>query len=512
MTHRKTWFALMLIGMTLALSVGAYAAEECTEHDFQWTEKPATCDEVGYRGYVCRVCAAVEQVETIPALGHDMSQWTTVTEAACTKGGMEKSSCDRCDYVATRETDPLGHSNTASVVEPTCSKDGYTRNTCTRCGHEEKTNTVEKLGHSYTQSVYEPTCSHDGYTLNTCTRCGYEEKTDTVEKLDHTYTETVYKPTCSKEGYTLHTCTVCGHEEKTDTVPMLEHTYTVWVEDATCRQDGYTRYTCTVCGYEYKTDQVQALGHQYEAKIVAATCTADGYTRYECVNCGDSYRDAKVEKTGHQYNDGVVTKEPTQTAMGRITYTCLNCGDTYTETTPKLSNPFVDLDKKAYYYDAVLWAVGQGITTGIDRTHFCPDMVCTRGQVVTFLWRQAGEPKAEHADCPFVDVQPGAYYYDAVLWAVEQGITNGMDETHFDPSRSCTRGHVVTFLHRAKGTPAPKYSVHFSDVDPKSFYAEAVRWAYSEDITTGTSDTTFSPSNACTRAQIVTFLYRARNK
>lgn len=426
----------MLIGMTLALSVGAYAAEECTEHDFQWTEKPATCDEVGYRGYVCRVCAAVEQVETIPALGHDMSQWTTVTEATCTKGGMEKSSCDRCDYVATRETDPLGHSNTASVVEPTCSKDGYTRNTCTRCGHEKKTDTVEKL----------------------------------------------------------------------------DHTYTVWVEDATCRQDGYTRYTCTVCGYEYKTDQVQALGHQYEAKVVAATCTADGYTRYECVNCGDSYRDAKVKKTGHQYNDGVVTKEPTQTAMGRITYTCLNCGDTYTETTPKLSNPFVDLDKKAYYYDAVLWAVGQGITTGIDRTHFCPDMVCTRGQVVTFLWRQAGEPKAEHADCPFVDVQPGAYYYDAVLWAVEQGITNGMDETHFDPSRSCTRGHVVTFLHRAKGTPAPKYTVHFSDVDPKSFYAEAVRWAYSEDITTGTSDTTFSPSNACTRAQIVTFLYRARNK
>ena len=175
-------------------------------------------------------------------------------------------------------------------------------------------------------------------------------------------------------------------------------------------------------------------------------------------------------------------------------------------------NPFTDVAEGAYYYDAVLWAVEHDpqITKGTDATHFSPDATCTRGQVVTFLWRAAGAPEPTMALNPFSDVKEGAFYYKAVLWAVQTGITKGVDATHFGPDRDCTRGQVVAFLHRAQGTPAPGSSVNpFVDVAEGAFYYDAVLWAVEKNVTKGTSETTFSPDATCTRGQIVTFLYRA---
>ena len=172
-------------------------------------------------------------------------------------------------------------------------------------------------------------------------------------------------------------------------------------------------------------------------------------------------------------------------------------------------NYFVDVPASAYYYDAVLWAAEHGITGGTDATHFSPDGVCTRAQAVTFLWRAAGSPEPETRAMPFNDVPVGSYYYDAVLWAVENGITKGTSDTTFSPNMTCSRAQIVTFLWRSEKSPAAGTANPFADVKSTAYYADAVLWAVKENITKGTTSTTFSPNADCTRAQIVTFLWRA---
>ena len=171
---------------------------------------------------------------------------------------------------------------------------------------------------------------------------------------------------------------------------------------------------------------------------------------------------------------------------------------------------FVDVATGSYYEDAVDWAVENGITKGTDDTHFSPDGICTRAQAVTFLWRAAGSPEPETRTMPFTDVPVGSYYYDAVLWAVENGITKGTSDTTFSPNMTCTRAQIVTFLWRSEKSPAAGTANPFADVKSDAYYADAVLWAVKENITKGTTNTTFSPDADCTRAQIVTFLWRCK--
>ena len=171
---------------------------------------------------------------------------------------------------------------------------------------------------------------------------------------------------------------------------------------------------------------------------------------------------------------------------------------------------FVDVATGSYYEDAVDWAVENGITKGTDDTHFSPDGICTRAQAVTFLWRTAGSPKPETRTMPFTDVPAGSYYYDAVLWAVENGITEGTSDTTFSPNSTCTRAQIVAFLWRSEKSPAAGSRNPFADVKSTAYYADAVLWAVENDITKGTTNTTFSPNADCTRAQIVTFLWRCK--
>lgn len=169
---------------------------------------------------------------------------------------------------------------------------------------------------------------------------------------------------------------------------------------------------------------------------------------------------------------------------------------------------FHDVSRLDYFYDAVKWAAENGIASGTGRYNFSPDAVCTRAQTVTFLWRAAGSPLPRYRVCPFTDVNPRDYYYDAVLWAVEQGITTGLNATTFGPDVTVTRGQVATFLYRAASAAKPSTFNPFTDVKTTAYNYNAILWAYDNRITTGTSDTTFSPDAYCTRAQIVTFLYR----
>ena len=180
-----------------------------------------------------------------------------------------------------------------------------------------------------------------------------------------------------------------------------------------------------------------------------------------------------------------------------------------TPTPPPSKTGFVDVDDSAYYADAVAWAIAHDpvITNGTDSTHFSPDASCTRAQMVTFLWRAAGQP-APAAEAPFTDVAADAYYAQAVAWAYASGITKGTSETEFSPDATVTRAQVVTLLYRYEQASATGGANPFTDVAEGAYYYDAVLWANANNITNGTSATTFSPDSDCTRAQIVTFLYR----
>lgn len=176
----------------------------------------------------------------------------------------------------------------------------------------------------------------------------------------------------------------------------------------------------------------------------------------------------------------------------------------------KTASVFSDVAPSAYYYDAVQWAVQHGIASGTTADTFGPDDACTRAQTVTLLWRAAGSPAPKNRNNPFTDIQKDAYYYDAVLWAVERGITSGITADTFNPDATVTRGQVATFLYRNAGSPSVKGGAAFTDVQSDAYYYDAVAWVAERGITSGAEGGAFRPDAICTRGQIVTFLYRSK--
>ena len=235
-------------------------------------------------------------------------------------------------------------------------------------------------------------------------------------------------------------------------------------------------------------------------RVTITAKPSSGYELDELTVTDSKGNELKVTDRG---NDKYTFQMPSGKVEIEVSFTKIE------ETTePDPSTGFVDVPANAYYADAVEWAVSKGITSGTSTTTFSPNTSCTRAQMVTFLWRAAGSPAPKSTVNPFTDVQSGSYYYDAVLWAVEQGITSGTSATTFAPDATVTRGQTVTFLYRAAGSPTVTGS-SFADVAADAYYAAAVAWAVSENITAGTGNGLFSPDTACSRAQIVTFLYRA---
>ena len=261
-------------------------------------------------------------------------------------------------------------------------------------------------------------------------------------------------------------------------------------KEATCTEKGVKTYTCTVCKVT-KTEDIAATGnHTWNDGVETKkpTCTEKGEKTYTCTVCGAT-KTENIAATGHKWDDGK----------------CTICGQKKPDQQPSVS--FVDVKPDAYYYNAVLWAVENGITKGTTTTTFSPDKNCTRGQAVTFLWRAFGCPEVE-SSATFSDVVKGSYYEKAVAWAVSEGITKGTSKTTFSPDATCTRGQIVTFLFRAEDAIAGSAVNPFKDVAESTYYYNAVLWAVENGITTGTTTTTFSPDNNCTRGQIVTFLFR----
>ena len=244
-----------------------------------------------------------------------------------------------------------------------------------------------------------------------------------------------------------------------------------------------------------------------------ATCTKSGGTRTVCTVCGKTLSESVIPALGHDWDGGTLTVPPTIDAPGAKVFTCQRCGVQKTESVP--SNPFVDVAEGKYYYNPVLWAfyhVPQ-ITGGTDDTHFSPGKTCTREQIVTFLWKAMGAPEPVSDSSPFTDVKPGKYYYKAVLWAVEHGITGGVSDNLFGVGRSCTREQAMTFLWKACDTPDHETAESpFTDVTPGKYYYNAILWAVENHITGGVGNGLFGVGRPCTRGQIVSFLYQALGK
>ena len=262
---------------------------------------------------------------------------------------------------------------------------------------------------------------------------------------------------------------------------------------------GVTTYPITV--KSAKNGDVTA-SHKSAAKGTTITLTVDpdkGYVLDTLTVLDGKDKEIKLTEKNGKYTFTMPASKVTVAAMFKAE-----------QSTGK--NPFTDVPAGSYYEDAVIWAVDKGITTGTSATTFNPNGICTRAQAVTFLWRAAGSPAAKSAVMPFTDVKAGSYYETAVLWAVEQGITKGTSDTMFSPDATCTRAQIVTFLWRSQKSPAAGMANPFADVAADTYYIDAVLWAVKHNITVGTTFSIFSPDEECTRAQIVTFLYRARNK
>ena len=469
-----------------------------------------TCDTCGY-----------ERTITPPAHEHrygdwrkdGTNHWHECTDADCPN--REESIKDKAAHVYTDDADT------------TCDTCGYER-TITPPAHEHRYGDWRKDGTNHWHECTDADCPnreesikdkaahvYDNDADTTCNTCGYERTvtppahehivtfdgnggTSSVGSMTTTNQKLTSLPSASRSGsYSFdgwYTKKNGGTEITTDTeFPADTTVYAHWTYTGGGGSSGYSYYTIKATAGTGGSISPSGNVSVREGRDQTFTITPD-----------KGYAVANVKIDGK--------------SIGAVkSYTFENVRRTHTIEVIFMKangNPqtgvFVDVATGSYYEDAVDWAVENGITQGTDDTHFSPDGICTRAQAVTFLWRAAGSPEPETRAMPFTDVPVGSYYYDAVLWAVENGITKGTSDTTFSPNMTCTRAQIVAFLWRSEKSPAAGTANPFADVKSTAYYADAVLWAVKENITKGTTNTTFSPDADCTRAQIVTFLWRCK--
>ena len=391
------------------------------------------------------------------------------------------------------------------------------------CGHiGTKTFNVSGKGHELIHHEAQPaTCLYEGWNAyDTCAKCNYSTFDENFQPpLGHDWVHHEQKdPTCTEDGYPEYDeCSRCGLSTKLE-IPQAVSLPTRAIPVAQ-----------NASGEIVDPEILKwcATGHNF-APVAgnAPSCTAAGTAdHYKCVHCGElamdetgAYpavsADLALDALGHAWSPWETTQEPTASAAGVQSRTCERCGETETQALPPVppANPFVDVPEGKYYYSAVLWAYSHEpqVTGGTDDTHFSPNKTCTREQIVTFLWKAKGAPEPVNTTSPFTDVKTGKYYFKAVMWAVENNITGGVSADKFGVGQPCKREQAMTFLWKACGSPEPTGTENpFTDVKTGKYYYKPILWAVENKITGGVSTTLFGVGRTCTRAQIVTFLYKA---
>ena len=370
-----------------------------------------------------------------------------------------------------------------------------------RCAESVTEDVEELVPDEYNQYILLP----GEHTITATDADGKSETIKVTVNADHTPADAVREnevaATCTTVGSydEVVYCSVC-HEKISSTSKVIEklaHDFSVLQHDET--------------QHWFKCSRCDATNSKIAHTGGTATCTAKAH----CEVCDAEYGELAAHDFGNNLEyckNGCGTKNPNYVPP----YNPPHKPSVKPNPTPSKpetpENPFVDVKKDDYYYDAVIWAVGKGIAKGVTDTTFQPNASCTRAEMVTFLYRAAGSPEPTNKVNPFTDVAEDSYYYKAVLWAVEKGIAKGTSETTFSPNDTCTRGQAVAFLYRYANSPAVSGSNSFADVSETAYYYDGTLWAVSKKVTEGTSATTFSPNDLCTRGQIVTFLYRYMGK
>ena len=538
--------------------------------------KAATCTEDGNSAYwTCTVCGKYFSSDmtkeiaknswVINALGHKLTK-TDAKDPTCTEAGYKAYwTCDTCGKTFSDEKGEkaIADLDAWKTGDGKINATGHSWGTWTKDDNDHHKRVcandashVETKPHVWDGGIVttEATCTEAGVKTYTCSDCK-ATKTEPVEATGHKYGDITYTWSKDNTSYTAKkVCSVCK-DEVTETVDTTSSVTT----PATCTTKGTKTYTATFSaanGFVTQTKNVDiaATGHDWSNKdgicaVCHTKCDRVHKPGTTCEVCGKYTRRPSSSNAGSIISvpstpNGTMTVNPSTASKGETVTITTKPSEGYelgsievldkngdslklkdlgngkysfvmpdgkvsveAEFVKTAATSFADVPANAYFADAVKWAVDKGITNGLSDTMFGPYEPCTRAQIVTFLWRAAGSPEPKTASS-FTDVPANAYYAKAVAWAVENGITNGMTATEFAPDATCTRGQSVTFLYRAlKGTASG--SANFTDVKSDAFYADAINWAVANNVTNGTSNTTFSPNADCTRAEIVTFLYRA---
>ena len=505
-----------------------------TEHIYISATTEPTCTEPGFTNLTCLHCGLTKRTAELEALGHDVVTDAAVPPTCVSDGLTEGSHCARCGEVFTAQTTVPSTGEHAHVVTPgkaaTCTEPGLSdREACPGCGLVFREATVlPALGHDMVDhTILAPSCTTDGMQQSVCSRCELAGPLTNLPSLSHDYTAVVTEPTCETPGFTTHTCSRCGDHFTDNYVAPTGHIYgdgTV-TREPTCTQEGEMTYSCS-CGRTH-TESITRLAHTYSAQITAPTCTELGYTTYTCT-CGDSYRADYTLSTGHSWDAGITVTAPTLTSTGLLRQTCTVCQAEQETIIPALtscdggegcpSKAFTDVPGTEHWsHIGIDFVLKSGLFYGTSTHTFSPEQEMTRAMLVTVLYRMEGSPSVKGLKNNFTDVADDTWYTDAVVWANQNGVVNGVTETTFQPKTNITREQVAAILYRYaknKGydVTAAANLADFPDHDDVSAYAEtAMAWANAAGLITGSGSGEaiyLNPRDSATRAQVAAILMR----
>ena len=400
----------------------------------------------------------------------------------------DKGACTHTDYDTTERTVPA-----------TCGEAGRVDTICSNCGEVISTRELPPTGaHDWDDGTVTtaPTETTPGVRTFTCRGCD-QTRTETIPATgahDYRFTKTV-DPTCTDGGYDLYTCSGCGATERRNLTDAADHkwdggTVTTAPTETT---PGVRTFTCTVCG-QTRTEAIPATGaHDYQfTKNVAPTCTDGGYDLYTCSGCGATERRNLTDAAGHKWDGGTVTTAPTETTPGVRTFTCTVCSQTRTEAIPATgastctggpSCPSYGLHDVAgpdyWAHKGIDYCVRNRLMSGVGAGTFSPDTACTRAQIVKILYNLSGnQTDYSYYYLPFTDVAPGAWYYNAVAWAYCNDVTSGTSATTFTPNAAITRQQLVTFLYRYTVKYAPEFTGNAAPISAFPDAGSVANWAY----------------------------------